>query len=215
MLTSPIKKLKGKPIITTLGYGDTSFAKQYAQLGWSIRAHNGIDYVCGRGREDSYGLPIIATQNGIIQRVDWDNPMSTKGNGIIFQGDTFAHEGKTKMLCEVFWHLSEITVKAGQRVSRGETIGYMGNSGYVIGDATNVFGGTHLHYMVYEYHLEGTWKIKGDNPLTNNAVTPDKWLNPNWKNEAPEIDKIEIEKQLHPFKWALDKISAIIKGWLK
>jgi murein DD-endopeptidase MepM/ murein hydrolase activator NlpD len=212
-LSSPFIKLKGKPIVETLGYGDTSFAEAYKRLGWSIRAHNGRDYVCGVGRTDSYGLPIIATQDGIIQKVTWDSPMSTKGNGITLQGNPFTHtDGKQRILSDVYWHLSDVTVQAGQQVKQGQTIGYLGNSGFVVGDNNNPYGGTHLHYMVYEYEYDqtGKWVLKGDNALTGGTVDPNKWLHPYWKENAPVIDKIEIEKQLHPLKWILDKAELLV-----
>jgi murein DD-endopeptidase MepM/ murein hydrolase activator NlpD len=216
-LQSPIKKVKGKHILETLSYGDISFADAYKRLGWSIRAHNGIDLVCGKGREESYGLPIIATQDGTIQKVSWDSPMSTKGNGITVEGKSFVDtDGRKKLLCEVFWHLSDITVKIGQEVKIGQVIGHMGNSGFVVGDNNNPFGGTHLHYMIYEYHLEnGTWVKKGDNKDTGGTVNPYKWLHPYWRENAPEIDIIDINKQLHPLKWILDNIQEAINRFKK
>ena len=207
MLKSPLKKLKGRPIVTTLGYGSTAFANNYARLGWSIRAHNGIDYVVGKGREESYGIPIIASHTGVVRKVTFTTPMSTQGNGLTIEG---VRDGDT-LLMTTYWHLSEVIVKAGDAVSQGQVIGYMGNSGYVVGSDSSPFSGTHLHFMVYEYKNEnGTWVLKGDNPLTGGVVNPSKWLEDNWRENAPEIDKIEIEKQLPPLFWVVGKAKVMV-----
>jgi murein DD-endopeptidase MepM/ murein hydrolase activator NlpD len=209
-LTSPLKKIKGKQIITTLGYGDRSFAETYKRLGWSIRAHNGEDYACV-GAINTYGLPAIACQPATVQSVQYDTPMSTKGNNVMLEGVPFEEDGVKKVLCTIYSHLAEVYVKPGDVVKRGQEIGTVGNSGYVVGSASNPFSGAHLHFGVYEYHWEnGAWVRKGDNPETNGAVSPSKWLERDWKTNAPEIDKIQPEKQFHPIAWGLNKIQEAV-----
>ncbi|WP_095589853.1 M23 family metallopeptidase [Actibacterium ureilyticum] len=87
------------------------------------RMHNGTDFAA------SHGTPIYSTADGVVVHADWS---SGYGRLIKIKHD-FGIETR-------YAHLSQIRVKVGQRVSRGERIGDMGNSGRSTG--------THLHYEV-------------------------------------------------------------------
>jgi murein DD-endopeptidase MepM/ murein hydrolase activator NlpD len=98
------------------------------------RMHEGTDLA------GSYGTPVYATADGVVVHADWQ---SGYGRLVKIQHE-FGIETR-------YGHLSEIAVKKGQRVSRGDRIGDMGNSGRSTG--------THLHYEV---------RLGGDpvNPMT-------------------------------------------------
>ena len=102
--------------------------------GAGTRMHEGTDMA------GSYGTPIYATADGVVTHAGWDT-----GYG---RQVTIRHDFGVDTL---YGHLSDIDVKVGQRVSRGDQIGDMGNSGRSTG--------THLHY---EVHLNG----KPVNPMT-------------------------------------------------
>ncbi len=86
--------------------------------------HNGID-IAGRR-----GTAIVATADGIVDNVDYDKRL---GNWV-----SIKHKGGLRT---VYAHLtSKRAVKKGQQVARGETVGFMGNSGRTTA--------THLHYSV-------------------------------------------------------------------
>ena len=102
--------------------------------GAGTRMHEGTDFASG------YGTPIYATADGVVSYADWDNGY---GRLIKIQHD-FGIETR-------FAHLSQIRVEVGQRVSRGDRIGDMGNSGRSTG--------THLHYEI-------RFGAKAVNPMT-------------------------------------------------
>ncbi|MFP4274504.1 MAG: DUF5930 domain-containing protein [Paracoccaceae bacterium] len=87
------------------------------------RMHNGTDFA------GAHGTPIYSTADGVITHAGW---MSGYGRVVKIQHE-FGIETR-------YAHMSRIRVKQGQRVSRGEQIGDMGNSGRSTG--------THLHYEV-------------------------------------------------------------------
>lgn len=87
------------------------------------RMHNGTDFA------GAHGSPILATADGVVIHSDW---LSGYGRLVKIQHE-FGIETR-------YAHLSKIYVSEGQRVSRGDRIGDMGNSG----NST----GTHLHYEV-------------------------------------------------------------------
>lgn len=87
------------------------------------RMHNGTDFA------GAHGSPILATADGVVIHADW---LSGYGRLVKIQHE-FGIETR-------YAHLSKIYVSEGQRVSRGDRIGDMGNSG----NST----GTHLHYEV-------------------------------------------------------------------
>ena len=87
------------------------------------RMHEGHDWA------GSTGTPIHSTADGVVV---YAGRMSGYGNLIKIKHE-FGYETR-------YAHLSKIRVKKGQRVSRGERIGDMGNTGRSTG--------THLHYEV-------------------------------------------------------------------
>lgn len=91
--------------------------------GYGTRMHEGTDMA------GSYGTPIYATADGVVVHAGWDN-----GYGRLVK---IKHEFGIETR---YAHMSQIRVEVGQRVSRGDRIGDMGNSGRSTG--------THLHYEV-------------------------------------------------------------------
>lgn len=87
------------------------------------RMHNGSDFAAGHGTD------VFATADGVVISA---GRSSGYGNLIKIQHE-FGIETR-------YAHLSKIRVKKGQRVSRGQQIGDMGNTGRSTG--------THLHYEV-------------------------------------------------------------------
>ena len=87
------------------------------------RMHAGVDLA------GAYGSPVYSTADGVVVYAGWENGY---GRLIRIRHD-FGLETR-------YGHLSQIRVTVGQRVSRGDRIGDMGNSGRSTGP--------HLHYEV-------------------------------------------------------------------
>ena len=98
------------------------------------RMHSGTDFA------GDHGAPIYATADGVVTHAKW---LSGYGRLVKIQHD-FGFETR-------YAHMSRIRVQEGQRVSRGDRIGDMGNTGRSTG--------THLHY---EVRVDG----KAVNPMT-------------------------------------------------
>jgi len=91
------------------------------------RKHEGIDLA------GAHGSPILATADGVVVKAGWES-----GYGQMVE---IRHPyGMTTL----YGHMSKIRVSVGQKVSRGDQIGDMGNTGRSTG--------THLHY---EVHVSG------------------------------------------------------------
>lgn len=98
------------------------------------RLHAGVDWA------GAYGTPVMSTADGVVTYAGWQS-----GYGRLVKVQ-HASGLETR-----YAHLSKLNVQKGQRVSRGDRIGAMGNSGRSTG--------THLHY---EVRLGG----KATNPMT-------------------------------------------------
>lgn len=91
------------------------------------RAHMGMDFTAPRG------TPIYATANGVVK----DAGFNTGGFGnrvVINHGNSYE---------TLYGHMYRIKARVGQRVKRGEVIGYVGNTGKS--------SGPHCHYEVHRY----------------------------------------------------------------
>ncbi|MCR4925083.1 MAG: peptidoglycan DD-metalloendopeptidase family protein [Clostridiales bacterium] len=98
------------------GYHSSSYTSGY---------HKGID-ITGGG---AYGRRALAADSGTVTSAGWNG---SYGYCVIVD-----HGGG---LSTLYGHLSKISVRAGQSVSQGQTIGFVGNSGYSFG--------AHLHFEV-------------------------------------------------------------------
>jgi murein DD-endopeptidase MepM/ murein hydrolase activator NlpD len=102
----------------------SGFGRRYHPIYKILRQHTGIDII---GKK---GTPIYATADGTVVA----NPDGYSGYGttvIINHGRGYQ---------TLYAHLSKKNVKVGQKVKRGEVIGFMGSTGLSVG--------VHLHYEV-------------------------------------------------------------------
>lgn len=115
--------------------------------------HNGIDISNG-----SYGAKIVAIADGVVTRAikhcTHNYPKSSDCCGISGQGRGYGNhvvidhgrglDGKT--YAAYYAHMSSVTVSAGQTVKKGQTIGYVGCTGFSTGP--------HLHFGLI---VNGSW----------------------------------------------------------
>ena len=92
--------------------------------GSSYEMHEGIDF------KGPVGKPVLATADGVVVKAEYNS-----GYGQHVRVD---HGYNYETL---YAHLSEIEVRLGDRVTRGEAVGALGNSGRS--------SGPHLHYGIY------------------------------------------------------------------
>jgi len=115
----PIKNEQLNQMASGFGYRSDPFTK--------IRKfHAGMDFSA------KTGTPIYATGDGVVERAD--NTASGYGNHIVIRHG-FGYE-------TLYGHLSKYKVRAGQRVKRGDVIGYVGSTGRS--------EAPHLHYEVHK-----------------------------------------------------------------
>lgn len=98
----------------------------HQQESFRLSSHSGIDFSMQNH------TPLRSIREGIAEVIDYGSINAGKCVKIKFE------DGSTA----IYGHLSEFTVKTGDKVKAGELIGYSGNSGHVVG--TN--GGYHLHF---------------------------------------------------------------------
>jgi len=119
----------------------SGFGMRFHPLKSKQKFHYGIDIAA------PYGTPVLAAGHGKVVFSGWD---SGYGYSVLLQ-----HKDPT--LQTFYAHLSEISVNSGQWVEQGDTIGYVGSTGYSTGP--------HLHYEILVPN-GGSWK----------AVDPEKRL---------------------------------------
>lgn len=124
MLSWPLASVK-----LTQQFGDTDFSRANPGL-YSGKGHNGIDLGA------PIGTPVLAAQSGVIEGIgDTDKtcPAASYGKWVLIR-----HKNG---LSTLYAHLSLIRAEEGQSVEAGQTIGYVGLTGYTTGP--------HLHFTVY------------------------------------------------------------------
>ena len=132
---------------------DTSFGMPFIDA-----AHGGVDYSVTQYFSSShtaldfgvyYGDPICAAMGGTVIAaydegdISKDNILWTYGTYVVIQHDGY----KT-----YYAHLSSRTVSVGDRVEKGQVIGYSGNTGRVNSSAGGPYAGTHLHFEIRKYN---------------------------------------------------------------
>ena len=115
----PVRNENLKQMASGFGYRTDPFTK-------ARKMHEGMDFTA------KTGTPIYATGDGVVARAD--NTASGYGNHIVIRHG-FGYE-------TLYAHLSKYKARAGQRVKRGDVIGYVGSTGRS--------EGPHLHYEVHK-----------------------------------------------------------------
>jgi murein DD-endopeptidase MepM/ murein hydrolase activator NlpD len=115
----PVKNENLKRIASGFGYRSDPFTK-------ARKMHEGMDFIA------KTGTPIYATGDGIVARAD--NSASGFGNHIVIRHG-YGYE-------TLYAHLSKYKARKGQRVKRGDVIGYVGSTGRS--------EAPHLHYEVHK-----------------------------------------------------------------
>ena len=115
----PVKNEDLKRMASGFGYRSDPFTKVK-------KMHQGMDFTA------STGTPIYATGDGVVQKAD--NSLSGYGNHIEI-GHGFGY-------MTLYAHLSKYNVRPGQKVKRGDVIGYVGSTGRS--------QAAHLHYEVHK-----------------------------------------------------------------
>ncbi|MBI5138426.1 MAG: peptidoglycan DD-metalloendopeptidase family protein [Candidatus Vogelbacteria bacterium] len=146
----------------TQKFGDTDFSKAHSAV-YNGKGHNGIDL------GGSIGTPILSAESGAVK--------GTGDTDLTCQGASY---GKWVLvehsngLSSLYAHLSLIKVSTGQSVAKGQTLGYMGQTGYSTGP--------HLHFTIYA--TEGVKigslksKVKGCGVYTIPIASLNAYLNP-------------------------------------
>jgi murein DD-endopeptidase MepM/ murein hydrolase activator NlpD len=121
--------------------GVTSFfGMRKNPFGWGMEFHDGLDFAA------PYGTPVHATGSGVVAQAGWMGPY---GLAVLLD-----HAEGYQTL---YGHLSRLLVRPGERVERGQVLGYVGSTGRSTGP--------HLHYSVYRRGV---------------AVDPRRYLDPAW-----------------------------------
>ena len=115
----PVRNENLKQMASGFGYRTDPFTK-------ARKMHEGMDFTA------KTGTPIYATGDGVVAKAD--NTASGYGNHIVIRHG-FGYE-------TLYAHLSKYKARAGQRVKRGDVIGYVGSTGRS--------EGPHLHYEVHK-----------------------------------------------------------------
>jgi murein DD-endopeptidase MepM/ murein hydrolase activator NlpD len=115
----PVKNENLRRMASGFGYRTDPFTK-------ARKMHEGMDFTA------KTGTPIYATGDGVVARAD--NSASGFGNHIVIRHG-YGYE-------TLYAHLSKYKARAGQRVKRGDIIGYVGSTGRS--------EAPHLHYEVHK-----------------------------------------------------------------
>jgi murein DD-endopeptidase MepM/ murein hydrolase activator NlpD len=114
-------------LLPARGWRTSSFGFRTDPYTGLQQMHSGLDF------SNNIGTPVIATGDGLVT---WAGVQGAYGNVVMID---HGHN-----LASLYAHLSEFTVKVGDRVKRGTLIGSIGNTGRSTGP--------HLHY---ELRLNG------------------------------------------------------------
>jgi murein DD-endopeptidase MepM/ murein hydrolase activator NlpD len=135
-----------------------------------LGGHSGIDI------STFHGDPVCAAHDGVVDGLREDR---TGLGGLVVYLNSPELEDADGGICRIqtaYGHLDRIVVSQGEHVTRGQIIGYEGNTGFVVSGGTPYWGdaptdaGTHLHFALYEHiKVNGTWRFRYSNPMMNSS----------------------------------------------
>jgi murein DD-endopeptidase MepM/ murein hydrolase activator NlpD len=123
------KRLAARPAIQPVSIKEltrfgSAFGMRFHPILKQVRMHEGIDLTCPKGTK------VFATADGIIL----ESGYSPGGLGIrVFIDHGYGYR-------TIYGHLDKVTLKKGDKVKRGDVIGFVGNTGLSLAP--------HLHYEI-------------------------------------------------------------------
>jgi murein DD-endopeptidase MepM/ murein hydrolase activator NlpD len=99
--------------------------RYYVARGFRANGHLGEDWNGEGGGDTDLGDPVFCTAHGIVQfaqdyKMGWGN--------VIIVRHAYLENGKVNYVDSLYGHLNQIDVRVGQKVSRGQKIGAIGNN---------------------------------------------------------------------------------------
>lgn len=130
-LLPSLEKTMAREVSRPVGYpiaGVTELSSDYGlrgnPFGRGHEFHNGVDFSVDTG------TPTLATGPGVVIEAGYDGPNGNK----VSVDHGFGYRS-------VYGHLSKVEVKPGEKIVRGQLVGYSGSTGRS--------SGPHLHYTLY------------------------------------------------------------------
>ncbi|MDD5710954.1 MAG: peptidoglycan DD-metalloendopeptidase family protein [Candidatus Colwellbacteria bacterium] len=131
--------------VITQNYGETAYSTRY----YRGRPHNGLDIGAPTGTE------VRAAADGVIIRSDY--------NGLYYQYGRYVLIDHQNGLSTLYAHLSKSSVSSGQKIEKGDLIGYVGSTGFSTGP--------HLHFGLYATPVSG-WTVGGSREVGGLVSVP-------------------------------------------
>lgn len=144
----------------------------------------------------SYGAQFVSPVPNAECVQKWDfGPMNNLGNGVDIEWQEDGYYWRLH-----FWHTVKELVKVGDKLTEGQVVGLMGNTGDCrpLPTVDNPFAGTHCHLRLSRYNKNeygGNFNIVSLDPSDYFDV-----YNPYQGNDS------SVTVDLEPVKWAWDKL---------
>jgi murein DD-endopeptidase MepM/ murein hydrolase activator NlpD len=106
------------------GWLTSGFGNRLSPFTGSVSMHNGIDVA---SRRDT---PVLATAGGVVSYEGFDSGLGK----VVKLNHGYGMQ-------TIYAHLAKVNIRIGQKVKRGEVIGFVGNTG--------LSTGPHVHYEVF------------------------------------------------------------------
>ena len=139
--------ISGSNLSISINEGDYNFpvGGLYTITQYYHNGHKAIDIA------SNYGSNIYAISDGIVYLVKGGcivGDLSCNGRG----GNYVIIRHNDNRYYSVYMHLKNYVVKQNDKISKGQVIGYMGNTGNVdpVPTNSNSTNGTHLHFVLYD-----------------------------------------------------------------
>jgi hypothetical protein len=156
-LLHPIENFDWSESVSQLfGVNSNFYTKNFG-----IPGHNALDVVV-KNENLGFGATIHAMHAGTVEKIIYDVPHKTKGNGIYILDES-------KSFSTNYWHLSSFQVNIGDKITAWQPIATMGNSGRVFPEPSPACPrcGTHVHVGL---------KVHGINNSYGGFVDPTPYL---------------------------------------
>src|SRR6185312_491101 len=157
----------------------------YHQFG--LDGHNGLDL------QAYHGQPVYASHDGTVT-IEVD---AHQGHGVVLLSDQqYDYNGSQCYFKTIYWHLCDTDkepnypypVKDGQKVKRGDLIGYADNTGFSTGD--------HLHFGLKPVAIDEPAFLL-ENIAQNNgylgAIDPTPYLNTTYSVDLPIDPTVPVQ----------------------